>query len=326
VASFPLNVDHVVRPEEAIGRIVASQGADNSLLDSFLGTLDLPRGRFLWSGAWDTVGEHTFSGSVYLFELPLVGDHDERDASALYFGDPGDFVQFGLSDDSDLDDDGIRGLVFGAQARLNGMGAVAVLSDPPDGDHRIWDLAVATFEGTEPDGYLGEQVASGDLDGDGHPDLSSGAAAVYGTNTFHAFQGPVGGDRLASDSDWTLHGPDGIERLGVSSAIADLDGDGANDLVVGRPANPALGTVDGSVLVFHGPMPPGTYDPESADFVLTNVHPPGTGDFFGYFLRTGDLDGDGAAKLAIGAPDDRDGGRPVGSVQILFGRADLFDP
>lgn len=126
-------------------------------------------------------------------------------------------------------------------------------------------------------------------------------------------------------SDWRIDGVDGIERLGVSSAAADLDGDGAADLIVGRPGNPALGALDGSVLVYRRPLAPGTYAPEDAAFEVRNSQRPGTGDFFGYYLRTGDLTGDGAAELAISAADDVEDGKPSGSVQILFGRADLFD-
>ncbi|MEQ1564215.1 MAG: FG-GAP repeat protein, partial [Myxococcota bacterium] len=323
VASFPYPADHVLGPADALGTV---RGSYFSLLHSWMGTLDLPRGRFLWCGTYETVGDYAFAGQVYLFDLPLLGAHDERDARASYRADPGDYVQFGLVDDGDLDGDGVHDLVFGAHARNGGLGAIAVLSDPPDGEQRIWDLAVATFDGDVPEGRLGEQLATGDLDGDGQADLLTGAAMVYGSATFHAFRGPTEGEHLASASDWTLPGDDGLERLGVSSAAGDLDGDGDDDLVVGAPANPALGVVDGRVWLFSGPLPPGAYTTDDAAFQVRNRQAPGTGDFFGVFLRTGDLTGDGALELAIAAPDDVHLGRTVGSVQILFGRSDLFEP
>jgi hypothetical protein len=55
-----------------------------------------------------------------------------------------------------------------------------------------------------------------------------------------------------------------------------------------------------------------------------NVDPQGAGDFFGAALAVGDLNDDGADDVAIGAPHDRHRGQTVGSVQVLYGRAELF--
>ncbi|MEQ1565221.1 MAG: FG-GAP repeat protein [Myxococcota bacterium] len=321
VAAFEYPADHTLGPYETVGTITESSVSTFALLPTEMGIWSLPRGRFLWTGSYG-VG---FAGEVHLFDLPLLGAHTELDARAVYRADPGDYVQLGIVNDADLDGDGVSDLVMGAKDR-DAVGEIAVLSDPPDGDLRIWDIAEATYRGEEYIGRFGDQVATGDLDGDGQADLLTGAAMVYGSCAFHAFRGPTAGAHLASDSDWTIHGADGFERLGVSSAAADLDGDGAEDLIVGRPGNPALGTLDGSVLVYRGPLAPGTYAPEDAAFEVRNSQRPGTGDFFGIFLRTGDLTGDGAAELAISAPDDVEDGHPSGSVHILFGRADLFDP
>ncbi|MEQ1570781.1 MAG: FG-GAP repeat protein, partial [Myxococcota bacterium] len=325
VGAFPFPAEVTARPQENVGLLVPSREMDYPLFTTNLGVAYTLRGERLWTSTYPTNGPSAFSGEVYTFDLPLTGARDEQDAVAVYRADAGDYVKTGaVSWSDDLDGDGVPDLVIGAHARNEGTGVVAILSDPPDGDHRVWDLAHATVDGVVAEGRLGDQVATGDLDDDGIAELLTGAAAVYGASTFHAFLGPLAGARLASSSEWTIHGEDGIERLGVSSAAADLDGDGSTDLVVGRPGNPALGIQDGSVLLFRGPVAPGVYDSADADIVVRNAQPPGTGDFFGYVLRTGDLNGDGAHELVISAPDDVEGGRPVGSVHVLYGRPELF--
>ncbi|MEQ1570064.1 MAG: FG-GAP repeat protein, partial [Myxococcota bacterium] len=324
VGAFPFPAEVTARPQDNVGLLVPSREMDYPLFTTNLGVAYTSRGDRLWTSTYPTNGPSAFSGEVYTFDLPLTGERDEQDALATYRADPGDFVQFGVGWSDDLDGDGITDLLMGAQARNAGAGAIAVISAPPDGDHRIWDVASTVIDGVAPVGRLGEQVATGDLDDDGIAELLTGAAAVYGASTFHAFLGPLAGARLASSSEWTIHGEDGIERLGVSSAAADLDGDGSTDLVVGRPGNRPLGPLDGSVLLFRGPVAPGVYDSAHADIVVRNVQDSGDADSFGYLLRTGDLNGDGAHELVISAPDDVEGGRAVGSVHVLYGRPELF--
>ena len=110
------------------------------------------------------------------------------------------------------------------------------------------------------------------------------------------------------------------DRFGRAVAnLGDLDGDGVADIAVGAPLDgtggPSRGAVhilflnaDGSVksssTLEHG----GTNMPTLADF-----------DGFGFSLTNmGDLNGDGVADLAVGAPGDNTGGVGRGAVHILF--------
>lgn len=201
-------------------------------------------------------------------------------------------------------------------------GKVGVIPVVPPGVHRAWDLATTIIEGVEEGGYLGSPVAASDLDGDGRQDLLVGAPRD-GDGALYGFRGPLPpGTLTPDDADWTVRGQLPIHTLGQAVTVGDLDGDGEPDLIVGAPGNPYFGPEQGVVLVFRGPVRPGSYGPDDADLVVVH-RAEGPTDGFGWPVLAGDLDADGADDLVIGAWADLDGeGRRVGSIQVLHGRID----
>lgn len=138
-------------------------------------------------------------------------------------------------------------------------------------------------------------AVAGDLDRDGFEELLVRAPVADGTDgRLYVYRGgPALGGGSTADADLTLFGPVSGGLFGASSVVADLDGDGTDDLAVGVP-----GSFDGGeVHVFLGGPDFFTRAVGGADRVLR-----GTGeDFFGISLGTADLDGDGKADLAVGA-------------------------
>ncbi|MFC8346265.1 N-acetylmuramoyl-L-alanine amidase [Streptomyces sp. NPDC057280] len=107
---------------------------------------------------------------------------------------------------------------------------------------------------------------------------------------------------------------------GISHALAtsDYNRDGVTDLVAGVPKANAVKIVPGSV---NGPV-------TAAKVTLTQSSPgvPGSsesGDAFGTSTAWGDVNGDGYADLAIGAPgeDDTSGNADRGQVTVMYGPA-----
>lgn len=105
-------------------------------------------------------------------------------------------------------------------------------------------------------------------------------------------------------------------------AFGDVDGDGRRDRVVGKPGRSVDGNKRaGVVLVFLGG---GTSGP---DLVLTQGgrrgDRPEAGDRFGAAVAVGDLDGDGADELIVGAPgEDLRNRSNAGMVHVFAGGPD----
>ncbi|MFE7274179.1 FG-GAP repeat protein [Streptomyces sp. NPDC057623] len=218
-------------------------------------------------------------------------------------------------------------------------------------------------------GGFSRGVATGDFDGDGDTDvtltgqsnthlylgpftrtggpLSHSRVGEIGT-TYDVFAGDLSGDGAAErvypfavDGDsggqiyyytWT-GGSHRFTELpnadGMSGSVADLNGDGYGDLVLGDSTDPGpdkpSGHKGGQITVWYGG--PNGPDPAQTPTVIhqdsTNV--PGSGeadDGFGMFLSTGDINGDKFADVAVAAPgEDLGAAVEAGSVTVLFGSA-----
>ena len=163
--------------------------------------------------------------------------------------------------------------------------------------------------GVRPDDGFGFDLASGDLDGDGHTDLAvssirtdelaTDAGAVY------VFYGPLGyGTSSATGADATIVGTETSAFFGEALEIVDFDGDGMDDLVAGEPGPLPVaqeGTPRaGLVRVFYGGARlEGMIVSGDAPLTYVGEQP---GDFAGISVaRAGDFDQDGVQDLVIGA-------------------------
>ena len=145
-----------------------------------------------------------------------------------------------------------------------------------------------TVAGTAAGEALGAACASlGDPNRDGYTDFAIGAPGFAGGDgAVRTFAGAMGGPIAYQD----YRGYNG-GRYGAGLAAGDIDRDGANDLLVtsGSP-NGASG-----VYLLRG-------DPQLFDAVTVDVDDSFGNGQFGAAVAVGDLDGDGIADAAIGAP------------------------
>ncbi|MFQ5599951.1 MAG: FlgD immunoglobulin-like domain containing protein [Candidatus Krumholzibacteriia bacterium] len=214
----------------------------------------------------------------------------------------------------DLDGDGTGDLVVGAPRA--GDGRVYIYRGDPVSFDGVPERILHARPG---DRRFGRALAwLPDDDADGRDDLlvgvprSSQAATWAGAALLYR-----GTADLDSVPDLVLLGEAAGDEFGSSLfAGADLDADGEADVLVGAPAaNPSSMVDAGKAYVFRaGPA----LDP-IPDLILSGSV---IGDRFGSAVAGGfDWDGDGAADLAVGAPDHDAGGAGAGACFVFLGGA-----
>jgi hypothetical protein len=194
-------------------------------------------------------------GAVAIYAAPLP-------AAALTFTDAdvlfvGDATQMWIGDQvelvPDLDDDGRADLLVSGAMQLEGT--VWVLPGTSDGGVGQVADARTTLVGEELYDQAGYALAMGDRDEDGAADLAVGAAFHDLRGRLYEVPGPLpfGTHPLADVATRTWDAGDDNEQVGSAVAIADVDDDGAADLLYGAPFNNATGFYAGSACLVLGP-------------------------------------------------------------------------
>ena len=251
-------------------------------------------------------------------ECAINGDHSLAE-SPFWEGDAGgDLGGTGLAV-ADMTGDGAIDVVLTAPGHVDGeyLGKIYMVRGPLG----TWDAlssvrADLSFAGPAVTAY---GVAAGDLDGNGVGDLLAGDPSLE-------FEGEEPGgffvavqpfaDRQRASKLLLEVGGEAGGRLGAAVAVlGDTSGDGFGDLAAGAPFGDLEGGGTGRTSVHLGSAD--ALDPGSLDYAILGESP---GDQSGTAITVvGDVDGDGRADFAIGAPGETSGGPGAGAVYVVFG-------
>ncbi len=159
------------------------------------------------------------------------------------------------------------------------------------------DDAGGIIEGSTASDYLSLGVGSGDLDGDGTPELFLGAPDNDGNGSnsgaWYVISDPFQQGSGEGRADWIIRGSHDNDEVGYGQALAvDLDNSGALDLALGSFGSD-------SAYVFLDPRGSRGEDISTGADVVMNGE---SDSAFGCALSAGDFNGDGEMDLAVGAP------------------------
>lgn len=218
----------------------------------------------------------------------------------------------------DVNGDGFEDVLISAFRHQSGQllraGAAMLLTGSSTGllANSSW-----SFFGKQANRQLGHALAGGlDVNGDGLPDMA--ASVVHRTSSaenrggLNLFYGST--NRSSDWRDWQYVPEERDSQLGDSLAMADFNGDGFADLIVGASRHTKSLTKEGAAFLFLGGQQElGSTPSWSAFGGATN------GGFGDCLTAPGDVNGDGFSDVLVGAPAYPVNGAPTGRVFLFTG-------
>jgi signal transduction histidine kinase len=258
-------------------------------------------------------------GCVYVFR---GGPSGVSGGDVRVLGGPKAGMLFGrgLAGDVDLDGDGLADFLVGGPRltapvvegggvwRVRGRGLAEALDPEP------------ILQGRKTRSMYGSSISvTGDVNGDGYPDLMVGAPRWTqdreAEGAVFLYLGSKQG--FLSTPAWSvLGGQDGAELGTAVSIVGDLNHDGRDDVAVGEPHYHGASQGIGRVRVYFGsaeglrPAPDWTF--------VGSAPREGVG---ASIAARGDLNGDGRPDLVVGAPGNGEQSGFIGRVYLFLGAA-----
>ena len=300
------------------GRALASADVNGDSIDDLL--IGAPMGDGPADDRVDAGEVHVVLGGSGLVPSSGLIDLATESPATIYGSDSEDLYGFAL-DAGDVNGDGTADIVGGAfwgdgpdEARGQAGEVAAVYGSPALTGARDLDTqpADSVVYGADTEGRLGETLALGDVNGDGQPDLV--AAATFGPGTSgqsgagrsYVILSPLPAvlDLSLTPAHATIVGRDEGDQLGHSLAIADNDGDGLGDILLGAVSADGLDNsveLAGEATLVLGSALTGIVDIAASGGTAT-IYGIDAEDRLGRSVGFLDYDGDGDSEAVLSAP------------------------
>ncbi len=253
----------------------------------------------LWVGAMRAQDR---AGAAYLVLGGSVGGNLSGAAAELAGTAAGDLMGCALAGNGDVDGDGVKDALVGAY----GAGTATLVRGPTSGTM----VSAAVISGISGFGTALDLID--DMDGDGTSEVLVGSPD---DDSVYVFYGSWAGAVSVGDADVVWTGGAG-ESTGSSVARAgDSDGDGFGDVIIGAFENGTAGSLAGTAYLLSGGSA-ASGPLSSATAILTGAS---AGDYAGHDVASaGDVDGDGATDLLVGAKGQGGGGAGAGAAYLVL--------
>jgi len=300
------------------------------------GVPDLVFGAYTADGETEAGARLIDAGRIQFVSGGNIGTSGSSLLSSFYGKEHGAYLGQSAAVIGDVNGDGLSEILVGAPNANEGFqqaGKVYLIAG-----RSSWDdspvMELASWRGLSELSEFGKRVApAGDLNGDGLADflmtgeikhLVSGSERYREGTVFLVYGRSEGWtlDEFADSADASFTGERTDEAAGLALASgSDLNGDGHADLVIGAPYG-ASGK-RGRFYAIAGSATPPT-EASALDDTIPHADGEYAYDTFAWSLATGDLNGDGIADLAVGAPLSNTPYSNAGAVYLFAGGADFF--
>ncbi len=202
---------------------------------------------------------------------------------------------------ADSDEDGLE--AAGAVWIVDGDLAAAKLDK--HATLELDDAASVLIHGPTSEAYLGSSLAVGDVSGDGTTDLLAGAPGAGGQEQGMALlYTDLARDTAQPSPALRFRGEASGDRFGSSVALADLNGDGLDEIIAGAPRHNPSGAdehfASGATYCWYGQVDLSGWDSTSdAGKAPTVIEREQAWLLTGETLAVGDMDGDGMSELVL---------------------------
>jgi len=227
----------------------------------------------------------------------------------------------------DLDNDGKGDLLLGARNYSNTTGRAYLVygQDNLSGNFKV-NTSDIVFTGENNGDKAGYSLAMGDLTGDNYDEViigapfSDGGGGSTDVGRVYVFYGPnISSNLSLASANATFDGAANNDGIGADVAVADVNGDGIGDLIVG-------GADQGFVV--YGPISSGLIPINIVANVTLNGTSNawfGTLELYHFHLSVGDVNNDSIDDVLIGTPYDLEYGGMWGSGRafLVYGNNSL---